>query len=116
MKHFLFFIFFIGFSFNIFLTNAQSVKEPLGFYQKSDDNAIDVYPNPAKDLINLKTKDSSVKIKMVTFYSILGTEIASFNINNNYAELRLDRLKAGRYLMTYVLSDNTQKVTQIIKQ
>lgn len=96
--------------------NAQTSRETSNFYQKSDEGEIDVYPNPAKDFIVLKTKDSSIKIKSVTFYSILGTEVASYTINSNYTELRLDRLKSGRYLMTYVLSDNTQKVTQIIKQ
>ncbi|MGZ5187908.1 MAG: T9SS type A sorting domain-containing protein, partial [Kaistella sp.] len=60
--------------------------------------------------------DSALKIKSVTFYSILGMQVADFAVNMNSGEIRLDRLRPGKYLMRYVMSDNTQKVTQIIKQ
>ena len=74
------------------------------------------YPNPAKDFIIVKSKDASLKIKSVTFYSILGMEVAQYAVNMNSGEIRLDRLRPGKYLMKYTLSDNTQKVTQIVKQ
>ena len=57
-----------------------------------------------------------MKIKSVTFYSILGMQVAEYQINKNSEEIRLDKLRPGKYLMRYVLSDNTQKVTQIVKQ
>lgn len=84
--------------------------------QKSDDGVLVAYPNPAKDFIVLKSKDSSLKIKSVTFYSILGNQVAQYNLNLYSGEINLDRLKPGKYLMKYVMSDDTQKVTQIIKQ
>ena len=74
------------------------------------------YPNPARDFIIVKSKDSSLKIKSVAFYSILGIEIAQYAVNMNSGEIRLDKLRPGKYLMKYTLSDNTQKITQIIKQ
>lgn len=84
--------------------------------QKSDDGVMVAYPNPARDFIMVKSKDSSLKIKSVTFYSILGMQVAEYQINKNSEEIRLDKLRPGKYLMRYVLSDNTQKVTQIVKQ
>ncbi len=84
--------------------------------QKSDDGVMVAYPNPARDFIIVKSKDASVKIKSVTFYSILGMQVAEYQINKNSDEIRLDKLRPGKYLMRYVLSDNTQKVTQIVKQ
>ena len=84
--------------------------------QKSDDGVMVAYPNPARDFIVVKSKDTSLKIKSVTFYSILGMQVAEYQINKNSEEIRLDKLKPGKYLMRYVLSDNTQKVTQIVKQ
>jgi hypothetical protein len=97
--------------------SAQSVaRESVSSSLKSDDGVLVAYPNPAKDFIIVKSKDNSLKIKSVTFYSILGMEVAQYNINMNSGEIRLDKLRPGKYLMKYTLSDDTQKVTQIIRQ
>ncbi|MCX8523586.1 T9SS type A sorting domain-containing protein [Chryseobacterium formosus] len=102
----------IGFSDNL---KAQ-IKEPNSTFQKSDDGVLTAYPNPAKDFLMVKAKDTSLKIKNVTFYSILGTQVATYNVNSNSSEINIQRLKPGKYLIRYILSDNTQKVTQIVKQ
>ncbi|SDL72581.1 T9SS type A sorting domain-containing protein [Chryseobacterium taihuense] len=91
-------------------------REPSSLSQKSDDGVLTAYPNPAKDFLMVKAKDTSLKIKNVSFYSILGTQVASYNINSNSAEINIQKLKPGKYLIRYILSDNTQKVTQIVKQ
>lgn len=117
MKKLLLLISFIGLSFGLSDgLKAQSIKEPANISQKADDGVLVAYPNPAKDFIIIKSKDSAQKIKSVTFYSILGIEVATYNINMTSGEIRLDRLKPGKYLMRYIMSDNSQKVTQIIKQ
>lgn len=116
MKQFLYSILFAFLMVPSAVLNAQSFREPLSLQQKSDDGVLVAYPNPAKDFIILKTKNPKVKVKNVTFYSIIGVEVANVSLNSNYAEVRLDGLKPGKYLMRYLLSDNTQKVTQIIKQ
>ncbi|MGV8913960.1 MAG: T9SS type A sorting domain-containing protein [Kaistella sp.] len=118
MKKLLFSLVFIG-SLTVFSEkiSAQSVTRDQTFAsQKSDDGVIIAYPNPAKDFIIVKSKDLNLKIKSVTFYSILGMQVAEFAVNMNSGEIRLDRLRPGKYLMRYTLSDNTQKVTQIVKQ
>lgn len=91
-------------------------REPSQTSQKADDGVLVAYPNPARDFIVVKAKDTSLKVKQVTFYSILGMQVAEFYVNSNSGEINIDRLKPGKYLMKYTLSDNTQKVTQIIKQ
>ncbi len=116
MKRVLLFIFFIGLFSGFSSLKAQSSREIVNSSQKSDDGVLVAYPNPAKDYIIVKSKDASLKIKSVAFYSILGMQVAEVNVNMNSGEIRLDKLKPGKYLMKYTLSDNTQKVTQIIKQ
>ncbi|KIC63467.1 T9SS type A sorting domain-containing protein [Chryseobacterium taiwanense] len=114
-KFLLLFIFigaFVGFSSNL---KAQQ-REPSSTSQKADDGIIVAYPNPAKDYLVVKAKDTSLKIKNVTFYSILGTQVASYAVNMNSGEINIEKLKPGKYLIRYILSDNTQKVTQIVKQ
>lgn len=97
--------------------SAQSTaRDSFSTGQKTDDGVLVAYPNPARDFIIVKSKDAALKIKSVTFYSILGMEVAQYAVNMNSGEIRLDKLRPGKYLMKYTLSDNTQKVTQIIKQ
>lgn len=118
MKKLLFFVTF-SVSFLMFSGEAkaqETLREPLSASQKSDDGALVAYPNPTRDFIIVKAKNPSLKVKSVTFYSIIGTQVLDISANFNTAELRLDRLKPGKYLMKYTLSDNTQKVTQIVKQ
>ena len=118
MKKLLLLIMFVG-SLTVFSekVSAQSVdRVSMVNQQKADEGVLVVYPNPARDLIMVKSKDASLKIKSVTFFSILGMQVAEYQINKNSEEIRLDRLRPGKYLMRYVLSDNTQKVTQIVKQ
>lgn len=93
-----------------------TLRAPMQTSQKADDGVLVAYPNPSRDYIVVKAKDNSLKIKQVTFYSILGMQVADYVVNMNSGEINIDKLKPGKYLMKYVLSDNTQKVTQIIKQ
>ncbi len=103
---------FVGFSNNI---KAQ-IKEPSSFSQKSDDGVLVAYPNPARDFLIIKAKEPNLKVKSVTFYSILGTQVANYSVNMNSGEINIEKLKPGKYLLRYILSDNTIKVTQIVKQ
>lgn len=116
MKRILLFIFFVGLFSGFSSLKAQNVREIANTSQKSDDGVLVVYPNPAKDFVIVKSKDASLKIKSVAFYSILGVQVSEVNVNMNSGEIRLDKLRPGKYLMKYTLSDGTQKVTQIIKQ
>lgn len=115
-KILLIFIFFATLTFSIRMNAQQSAREISIASPKSDDGVLEAYPNPAKDFIILKSKDPNLKIKAVTFYSILGVQVAQFNVNMNSGQINLDKLRPGKYLMKYVMSDDTQKVTQIIKQ
>ncbi|MFP3592604.1 T9SS type A sorting domain-containing protein [Chryseobacterium sp. SIMBA_038] len=109
---FLFIGTFVGFSNNF---KAQ-LREPGSISQKADDGVLVAYPNPARDFLVIKAKDSSLRVKSVTFYSILGTQVANYAVNMNSGEINIEKLKPGKYLIRYILSDNTQKVTQIVKQ
>ncbi len=118
MKKPLFLVFFT-ISFLMFSGEAkaqQTFREPLSSSQITDDGALVAYPNPSRDFIIVKAKNSSLKVTSVTFYSIIGTQALEVFANANSVEIRLDKLKPGKYLIKYTLSDNTQKVTQIIKQ
>ena len=115
-KTLLLIIFFGTIFFSTQMNAQQSARDVSISSPKSDDGVLEAYPNPAKDFIILKSKDPNLKIKTVIFYSILGVQVATFNVNMNSGQINLDKLRPGKYLMKYVMSDETQKVTQIIKQ
>ncbi len=114
MKKLLFFIIFTivssGFSGEMKAQTARTIAS-----QRTDDGVLVAYPNPTKDVLLLKSKDISVKIKTVTFFSILGAQVAEYIINSNNTELRLDKLRPGKYLMRYTLDDNTRAMIAICK-
>ncbi|WP_090082463.1 T9SS type A sorting domain-containing protein [Halpernia frigidisoli] len=115
-KTLLLFIFFGTLTFSINAKAQQSARDVSTSLSKSDDGVLQAFPNPARDFIILKSKDASLTIKTVTFYSILGVQVAQYNVKMNSGQINLDKLRPGKYLMKYVMSDETQKVTQIIKQ
>ena len=105
MKKFLFFVTF-SVSFLMFSSEIkaqQTLREPLSTSQKSDDGALVAYPNPTRDFIIVKAKNSSLRVTAVTFFSIIGTQVLEISVNANTAEIRLDKLKPGKYLMKYTL-------------
>lgn len=81
-------------------------------------NEIIIFPNPARETVNLSMKNTNdLKFTYVGIYSILGNQVAEFTgLNQSMLDLRIDRMKPGRYLLKYILSDNTQKVKQLIKE
>jgi len=68
---------FLGFGDN---AKAQTVRES-ATAQKADDGVLLAYPNPTKDFLLLKSKDPQVKIQYVTFYSVLGVQVAQYTVN-----------------------------------
>lgn len=105
----------------LFLTSsghisAQSIGGDVFQQNTNIDPLVSAYPNPAKDYLYLKTNHPNLKIKNLVFYSILGNVVANMVVNASYSEIKIDKLKTGKYLMHYTLSDGTQKVIQIIKQ
>ncbi|MDY6026160.1 T9SS type A sorting domain-containing protein [Bergeyella zoohelcum] len=80
------------------------------------EEVIIAYKNASRDVLVVKTTQQSMKIKSIAIFDILGTQVAQFSTNTNSMEIDLSRLRNGKYLMSYSLNDNTQKVKQIIKQ
>lgn len=103
---------FISSSFYSFDLGKNNLRK--GYVQNSNDVVV-IFPNPARDYVIVKTKNSFSKIKSLTFYSIVGTQVLETQLNSNYGEVRVDRLKAGKYLVKYTLSDGKQGVVQLIK-
>lgn len=74
--------------------------------------SLKVYPNSVKDILNISNGNG---ITSVLICDLLGKEVLSKTINNNYAALDLSKLSSGTYLVKINL-DNQNKTIKIIKE
>ncbi len=73
-------------------------------------NASTVYPNPATDMLNIK---SDVKIEEYRVFDMLGSEVLTGAISgqkNTAGQLDISSLKSGMYFLELVSEDNTGRV------
>ena len=72
-----------------------------------------VYPNPASNIINIKTNDD-VNNSSAILYNIMGIKVDEVYINNNMATIDISKLANGLYLISVVINGEVTKNTKII--
>jgi membrane carboxypeptidase/penicillin-binding protein PbpC len=80
------------------------------FLSNSDNNTLQIYPNPTKNIISIKYKSEIEKIKI---YDYLGKEVLPQTQNNN--EINVENLAKGIYLIE-VQSENGKFHRKFIKE
>lgn len=100
------------------LTNVnfnQNCDEPAPELTITDLNkAINCYPNPVKDVLNLETKNST-KIQSYAVYNLMGQKIQSQNLNQvSFTRIDVTALLPGTYMLE-IISDKGTKTNKIIK-
>jgi len=76
-------------TFEVFIDDCTGFKE-------LSENALIIYPNPATDLINIK---SEVIISSVKIYEFTGKEVVNERVNNMYYQVNTSILESGIYLL-----------------
>ncbi len=71
------------------------------------------YPNPAKDIVNLK---SDSPIQSVTIQNLLGQTLKIIEINANVNNINISNLPTGNYLITAKLNNGKIVVNRIVKK
>ena len=93
---------------NIFIAHFEPT--PLSI-QNFDQQSISIYPNPAKDFVNIDNFNES-KITDVSIYDIKGQKV--FSEKQNFQKLDLSNLSDGFYLMK-IITDSETFYRKIIK-
>ena len=75
-------------------------------------NAVKVYPNPVKDLVNITSLQTMDKVSV---FNILGQEVLKKSLHSNEGTLDFSKLPSGTY-MVKVTADNEVKTLKVIKQ
>jgi len=98
------------------ITNTATTEfvETLGNEVFNTKNTISLYPNPANNLLNLK---SDFEIQHIEVYDIFGKLILEKDFKEISAEVQIniENLSSGLYLLV-VQSDSAKKVLKFIKQ
>ena len=82
--------------------------------QKNKTGGVAVYPNPAKDLLNIKLSNPKAKIVKIRIINLLGQSVLEVSGVNSYKTLiNTSNLNKGTYLIE-VISDNDNYVQKLI--
>jgi len=73
---------------------------------------IKVFPNPAADLLYLKSDQT---IKEARIMSLLGGELLS-SLNKTNNSISLTHLPAGSYFLQIITQNNHRQITHFVKQ
>ena len=76
----------------IYVDNLLQYAEPTGLKTNKFDNAISIYPNPARDLIQVKGLTGTAKLKL---YTVDGRFIKE----STEAQLSVQEIEQGTYIL-----------------
>ncbi len=87
-----------------------SIEEGSGIKENSDNTSVNIYPNPAKDLINIKSSDNIENIKI---YNTIGQLVFDEMINDNSVQINTSEYKSGVYFIKIRTKDGpiNKKIT-----
>ncbi len=76
---------------------------------------IQIYPNPAKDILNINFGENLLDNAELEIINILGESILTQKVNQQKIELNVSNLKSGNYLLKFSNSEGNQTL-KIIKK
>ncbi|MCF8322644.1 MAG: T9SS type A sorting domain-containing protein [Flavobacterium sp.] len=89
-----------------------SITNPALGTEKFEASKVKMYPNPAKNTLNI---DANGSIQKVSVYNILGQEVLSKKPNSNSTTLQTSGLQRGTYIVRSTVDGKTS-TTKLIKE
>jgi hypothetical protein len=86
----------------IFVNKTSSVESVLAGRKAS----LNVYPNPAIDVLNIEVLNANFKNSVVTIYNVSGVEVMSVDMIGNKKSLDIEKLTSGAYLVKVSNTEN----------
>jgi hypothetical protein len=74
----------------------------------NEDFSLNVYPNPAKDILNIEVKGSMKGKGTVMLLDLSGKLIDQIQLSSDKGQLNLSNVANGLYLLRYRDSQNTE--------
>ena len=86
----------------------------LDVLENSVGNTLEIYPNPAKSVINVKTADTKLLGMAYSIYDNSGKMVLSGKINSENTSIELGNLAAGIYMLS--IAENMKQTFKVIKK
>ena len=86
----------------IFVNKTSSVESVLAGRKAS----LNVYPNPAADLLNIEVLNANFKNSVVTVYNVSGVEVMNVDMMGSKKSLDIEKLTSGAYLVKVSNTEN----------
>ena len=98
-------------------TFEVTVDSTLGVVDRSLDNTVKLYPNPASNLVNI-VNDSGLELERVEIYDVNDRLVHSVKLGNAAAEntMNVSSLASGIYMVQIVGKDNALTIKRLLKQ
>jgi hypothetical protein len=74
-----------------------------------------VYPNPVTDLLNISISNCNFKNSEVIVYNVSGAEVLKTNMANSSAQLNIENLSNGVYLVKVTNQNGFNKTVKFVK-
>jgi hypothetical protein len=85
------------------------VENPFGVSALSDDNVLQIFPNPTADILNVSIPDFKGITAHISLYNSDGKIVMNKIIHNNQFQLNLSGLPSGNYFLVFNSNDHTYK-------
>lgn len=105
---------YFDYNFPILTNKATSTFKTLGTKDFDFSNYFNIYPNPAKDVLNISLKND-IEINSMSVYDVLGQLIIAVPNAKNVSSIDVSRLRAGNYLLK-IKTDKGSSVAKFIKE
>ena len=97
------------------LDKFEIVDQPLSISENIEIVDFDIYPNPFKNEINIKIKDSSLSKVDITVVDVVGKLIDSYSFNNEQQIKLVNNYQKGVYMINIYSNGELLKAQKIIK-
>jgi hypothetical protein len=79
---------------------------------------LNIYPNPANQVININVTDATAKLSQVFLYDMLGNEIKKLSIalTSSNCKIQTDNLNSGNYFVVIELQSGERAVKKVLIQ
>ena len=79
-------------------------EEPTAGIEDQDFTTLNMYPNPAIDILNISAQST---INNIEIYNVLGQTVMRMSVEDTSAEINVSNLNSGIYLIKYEINNRT---------
>jgi hypothetical protein len=94
--------------------NRSAYSQVIALNISCGKGSILVYPNPARDVLNVNVTGADANGTMATLFNVAGQTVLSMNLSNGSNQLDISRLSRGIYQLRLINNSGTENIKVVI--